>query len=80
MMFQHARESSQLESSNLLIRAFRWRKPLLIVTGVATISAFIFSGPAFITPKYRSAVIFFPPATNSISKALLDENTSVNQD
>ncbi|MFM7218315.1 MAG: hypothetical protein ACKO1U_09875 [Bacteroidota bacterium] len=79
-MFQHAKESNQLESSGLLIRAFHWRKPILLVTGVATLAAYVFSGPSFITPKYRSSVVFFPPATNSISRALLDEQSNDRQD
>jgi uncharacterized protein involved in exopolysaccharide biosynthesis len=80
MMFQHAKESNNLESSSLLIRAFQWRKPILLVSGLATLAAYVFSGPAFITPKFRSTVVFFPPATNSISRALLDDNENGRQD
>ncbi len=79
-MFQQARETSYLESTSLVVQAFRWRKPLLITTCLAAIGSFIFSGPAFITPKYHSSVVFFPPATSSLSKALLEENTSDKQD
>ena len=69
-----------MESTSLLVQAFRWRKPLLILTFSAAIASFLFSGPAFITPKFRSSVVFFPPATNSVSKALLEDNTSEKQD
>lgn len=79
-MFQKARETNYLESTSLVVQAFKWRKPLMIVTCVAALCSFIFSGPAFITPKYKSSVIFFPPSTNSISKALLEENSSDKQD
>src|SRR4051794_25981718 len=79
-MFQKARESSYIESTSLLGTAVRWRRPLLIVTLSAIVVSFIFSGPKFITPLYRSSVVLFPTATNSISKALLDGNNSERQD
>ena len=79
-MFQKARESSFMESTSLLVRALRWRKPLLIVSILAAVGSFIFSGESFIKPKYKSSVVFFPTATNSISKALMDEHVSDKQD
>jgi len=53
---------------------YRWRKPLLIVTLFAGIVSIIFTGPAFIKPRFKSTVVFYPATTNSISKALLNEN------
>lgn len=79
-MFQKARESTYLESSSLLFLLVRWRKPLTIVLLTTLITAFVFSGPYFITPKFKSSVIFFPSSTNSISKAILEETTSEKQD
>lgn len=79
-MFQQSRETGYLESVSVFVQAFRWRKPLLITTFSAALLAFVFSGPAFIVPKYRSSVVFFPPATNSLSKVLFEENTSEKQD
>lgn len=79
-MFQKARESSYLESSSLLLLLVRWRKPLIIVLLSTLLTAFIFSGPLFITPKYKSSVIFFPSSTNSISKAIMDESSTEKQD
>src|SRR5436305_1996075 len=79
-MFQKARESSYLESTSLLFLLVRWRKPLIIVFLSTLVAAFIFSGPSFIQPKYRSSVIFFPSSTNSISKAILEESNSEKQD
>lgn len=69
-----------MESTSLLVRAIRWRKPLLIVSILAAVGSFIFSGESFIKPKYKSSVVFFPTATNSISKALMDEHVSDKQD
>ena len=79
-MFQKARESAYLESTSLLILMVNWRKPLIIIFLITLISSFIFSGEIFILPKYRSSVIFFPSATNSVSKALLEESNSEKQD
>jgi len=79
-MFQKARETAYLESTSVFVLLLRWWKPLLVLTLVAALSALIFSGPYFIKPKYRSSVVFFPAATNSISKAILDPSSSDNQD
>jgi uncharacterized protein involved in exopolysaccharide biosynthesis len=76
LMFQKARESTYLESTSLLMTVIKWRKPLIIVVLVAAVASFIFSGPTFIRPKYKSTVIFFPAAANSISQAVLESNTS----
>lgn len=61
------------DSSNLIVYIYQWRKPLIIVTLTAMVLAAIFSGPAFITPKYKSTVTVFPTTTNSLSKALLPQ-------
>ncbi|MFM2134690.1 MAG: hypothetical protein RL021_90 [Bacteroidota bacterium] len=79
-MFQQSRETGYLESVSVFVQAFRWRKPLMITTISAALLAFVFSGPTFIVPKYKSSVVFFPPATNSLSKALFEENVSDKQD
>mgnify|MGYP006309887991 CR=1 FL=1 len=73
-------ENSNFESTNILLFLHRWRKPLIIVTVVAMIAAVIFSSPFFITPKYKSTVILYPAATNAISKALLTESSSAQDD
>lgn len=61
---------------------FLWTKKtiLIIVTIVAAIAATIFSMPTFIPPKYKSTVVLFPTSTNSVSKALLNDNQSYKQD
>lgn len=53
---------------------YKWRKPLLIITLLSGVVSIIFSGPTFIKPRFKSTVIFYPATTNSISKALLNEN------
>jgi capsular polysaccharide biosynthesis protein len=61
-----------LNNAGLLHFLFKWWKPLAIVSLASVILAVIFSGPAFIKPKYQASVIFFPSKyANSISKPLL---------
>ena len=79
-MFQKARETVYQDSESLLLLVLRWRNPLIITILVSVIGAYVFSGPAFIHPKFRSSVVFFPSSTNSLSKALLDVNSSDKQD
>ena len=79
-MFQKARETAYLESTSILVTLIRWRKPLLIIVLFATLASSIFSSSYFIDPKYKSTVIFFPTASTSISRAILDDNVSDKQD
>ncbi len=79
-MFQKARETAYLESTSLFVMLVKWRKPLLITVLAAAILSYIFSGPYFIQPKYKSTVIFFPTASNSLSRALLDDKVSDKED
>ena len=67
-------------SANLLDFLYRWRYTLLIFTSLAIIASFIFSSPIFITPKYKSTVIMFPVATNSVSKVLIAQNSGIKED
>lgn len=66
------RRANYMDASNLFIFITKWKWHLLIIVAVAAIAATIFSGPAFIKPKFKSSVILFPSSTNSISKALLE--------
>lgn len=79
-MFQKARDTAYLESTSLFLLSIRWKKPLIVTVVVAIIASSFFSSPLFITPKFKSSVIFFPSSTNSISKAILDESGSEKQD
>jgi uncharacterized protein involved in exopolysaccharide biosynthesis len=70
----------ELNSLNLMQLLFKWRLPLAVITGVAILAAIIFSSPLFIKPKYKSTVIMFPVATNSVSKVLMSQNSGVKED
>lgn len=67
-------------ATNLFVLIYKWRKPLIIIPIIAAILAVIFSSPYFIKPRYRSTVILFPSTTNSLSKALLPQQNSGNED
>ena len=59
---------------------WKWRKHLLIVGLVAIILSAVFSGPTFITPKFKAQHVFYPTTNNSISTAFLTELTQRQKD
>lgn len=61
-------------SGTIMQVLFKYRKHLVIIGIIAIISSAIFSSPFFIKPLYKSTVILYPTASNSISKVLLSEN------
>lgn len=67
-------------SKNLIAFIYQWRRPIQIMTIAAFLLSVIFSGPYFITPKFRSSVVLFPTSSNSVSKALLSERVDAKQD
>lgn len=79
-MANENRKGEDFDSSNLVIFLYKWRKPLFIVMAIALFGSWFFSLPWFITPKFKSTVILFPASTSSISKALLNEQSSKGQD
>jgi uncharacterized protein involved in exopolysaccharide biosynthesis len=72
--------NKEVNSANLFLFLYKWRFPLLIVTFLGFIAAVVFSSPFFITPKYKSTVILFPVATNSISKVLISQSSGIKED
>ncbi len=79
-MVNKLKESEDFVSTNFIVFLYKWRKPLFIITVAALLASILFSSPLFITPKFKSTVIMFPTSSNSISKALLGENTDEKQD
>ena len=73
-------ENGDFDSSGFLFFLYYWRKPLIVITLVAIFASVLFSSPWFITPKYKSTVILFPVATNSISKALISQQSGIKED
>jgi capsular polysaccharide biosynthesis protein len=79
-MINNTKRSEEFDSSGLIVFIYKWRKPLLIVCLIALFGSWFFSCPWFITPKFKSIVILFPAATNSVSKALMSEQSTKGQD
>jgi uncharacterized protein involved in exopolysaccharide biosynthesis len=77
-MNKRASAPDDFNSLNVLFFIYKWRKQLAIVG----ISAFIISCIIALTiqEKYKSTVILFPATTNSISKALLSDNSANKED
>jgi uncharacterized protein involved in exopolysaccharide biosynthesis len=77
-MNKKASTADDFNSLNVLFFIYKWRKQLTIVG----VSAFIISCIIALTiqEKYKSTVILFPATTNSISKALLTENSTTKED
>ena len=77
-MTEIKKNNTDFNSSNFFIFLWNWRKVLLIVIIAA---ALLSAGASFlITPKFKSTVILFPTSSNSISKALLSDNTNIKTD
>jgi len=72
--------NSYTDSFKVAIFLYKWRKTLLVLGLSAAILSALFSSPIFIAPLYRSTVIMYPASSNSVSKSLLNENTSAKQD
>ncbi len=53
---------------------------MFIICLVAAIAAAIFSGPAFITPKFQSTVTMFPATSGSLSRSVLAGPVGARQD
>ena len=70
--------STDLNSGNLIVFFYKWRKPLIIVSMFAAICSIVVS--LLIENKYKSTVVMFPTTTSSISKALLSENNTGHED
>ncbi|MCX6231068.1 MAG: Wzz/FepE/Etk N-terminal domain-containing protein [Bacteroidetes bacterium] len=77
-MTENNQEIKDFNSTNFFIFLWNWRKTLIIVIiAAAVVSA---AASFLITPKFKSTVVMFPTSTNSISKALLDENNTTKAD
>ncbi len=79
-MQEENRSTNIFDSSYILHFLYRWWKPLLVIEIVALVASSIFSLPYFITPKFKSTVILFPTSSNSISKALISDNSGSTSD
>ena len=79
-MQEEKKPDNIFDSSYILLFLYRWWKSLLVIELVALFFSVIFSLPYFITPKFKSTVILFPTSSNSISKALISDNSGSTTD
>ena len=77
-MENNTTNNNDINSGNLIVFFYRWRKPLIMVSAIAAICSIIVS--LIIQDKYKSTVVLFPTTTSSISKALLSENNTGKED
>lgn len=75
---QQTGDRSLFESANLFEFFWQWRKPLIIIVVAAAILSSV--AALVIREKYKSTVIMFPVASNTISKALLNEDVTGKMD
>ncbi len=66
--------TSDFHSLDFFNFLFRWWKHIIIIGVIAFIGAVVFSGPRFITPKFKSTSLMFPAATGNLYKSLLSDN------
>ncbi len=57
--------------------AIKWKMHLLILTILGAIAAIIFTGPTFITPKFKSTTIFYPSKSASVSQSVLNDQQNI---
>ncbi|MBT6439885.1 MAG: hypothetical protein HOB26_08615 [Flavobacteriales bacterium] len=60
------------DSTILLVFLLKWKKPLILLCVIAAVVSSAIS--LIIEEKYKSVVVMFPAATNSLSKALIAES------
>jgi uncharacterized protein involved in exopolysaccharide biosynthesis len=66
--------NSSLQSINISKELVRWRKHLIIVGLIALVASAIFSGPAFIKPRFKSFAILYPINLQTYSQESPTEN------
>jgi len=65
-------------SQELILKIYRWRKHLIIVTGLAAIISAVVS--FLMAPQYKSTAIIFPSRSFSVSKLLIEQNVGNQED
>jgi capsular polysaccharide biosynthesis protein len=72
-MISKEKRSEDFDSSGLIVFLYKWRKPLFIILAASLVLSWFFSGPWFISPKFKATVVLFPTSSNSISNSLFGE-------
>lgn len=61
------------DNNSLLKAVFKWKWHIVAITIVASVLGAIFSGPKFITPRYKSEAIVYPRGLNEFSDETFTE-------
>ncbi len=77
-MEQNTGNNENINSGNLIVFFYAWRKPLMVMTALALVVSVIVS--LLIKDKYKSTVVMFPTTTSSIAKTLISENNTGKED
>ncbi len=79
-MTENHNKHDQLTAISFTYFLYKWKNVLLVITLLSALTGIIFSGPFFITPKYKSTVILYPSSTNAVSKALVNITSTSKDD
>lgn len=71
-------DNQNISSANLLIKIYKWRKPLVIYTGLAAVISIVIT--LLIAPQYHATSIIFPVRQFSVSKLLIEQNNGNQED
>lgn len=52
---------------------WKWKLSIIIISALAGILTYIFTGPSFVTPLYKANVIFYPTSNVNLSTSILAE-------
>lgn len=52
---------------------WKWKLSIIIISALAGILTYIFTGPIFVTPLYKANVIFYPTSNVNLSTSILSE-------
>jgi uncharacterized protein involved in exopolysaccharide biosynthesis len=66
--------NQSFQSVNIFKELLRWRKHLIIIGVIALAASAVFSGPAFIKPRFKSFAILYPTNLQTYSEESATEN------
>ncbi len=72
-MNQETKPKFSIDVFHLVGLVWKWKWPLGIISVLAALFTYIFTGPAFVQPRYLATVIFYPTTNPSISNSILSE-------
>lgn len=65
--------SNYFDNTTMIKTIFKWKWHIIIITLVAAVCGAVFSGPAFITPLYKSEAVLYPSNVSAYSDETFTE-------